>query len=361
LSDLTQEQWSNPAYHSPVASTAPDPKPTRRNIWFVLASSLTTVLLNDFTEIKSLFSKLFKFCSLYIKETSDKVIVLHLPPKEGYDIIHTSLFKYELVPKGDDFFLILPYVTRFSKKYIKRKRKLFKELAYKLKNVRGRHTFLTITYRPYGKFTLKNMYRDFAKKTTLLLDAIKKTYGYYAVIKIFEFMKNGLIHAHILLIDVPYIHPQWLTDTLAFLGLGKIKKIKEFRGSPEPALWYFFKYFTKCFKYRENGLELNLTLVLSWSLGVRTYSFSKVLYDLLHKTKFTFECDNCGFIFRSYCDHPVCPKCKSSSGFRLLEYKGITIKTCIAELRFYFWGVFEDKGVYGYVPREMFYQLYGAG
>jgi hypothetical protein len=263
-----------------------------------LAKAKTEELILDYKEIKNLLNDIYKYSINYIEETENKVIVL----------------------SKDNEFLIIPYITRFNPEYIKRKRKLFKKLSYRLKNVIGRHTFLTITYDPKNITSLYEMKIQFTKSLTKFLDLLKKKYSYLAVIKCYEFTKSGLIHAHILILNVPHINRDWLTKTLKLCGLGRIKKIKEFKGLSEHSLNYFFKYFHKSFNSLDYIIKPNDNLALSWALNLRTYSLSPSLY-------------------------------------RLLEYH----LTSIEKKGFKYEGIYEDKGVYGIISREEFYQLYGAG
>jgi hypothetical protein len=270
----------------------------KRNTWFLLANQKTQELILNYKEINILVKQIYNYSINYINETENKVIAL----------------------SKDNDFLIIPYITRFNAIYIKRKRKLFKKLSYRLKNVIGRHTFLTITYDPKNITSLYEMKIQFTKALTKFLDLLKKKYHYLAIIKTYEFTKSGLIHAHILILNVPHINRDWLTKTLKLCGLGKIKKIKEFKGLSEYSLNYFFKYFHKSFNSLDYLIKGNNNLALSWALNLRTYSFSILLY-------------------------------------RLLEY----FKTSIEKKGFNYQGIYEDKGVYGIISREEFYQLYGAG
>jgi hypothetical protein len=270
----------------------------KRNEWFYLAKAKTEEFILDYKEIKILLNDIYKYSINYIEETENKVIVL----------------------SKDNNFLIIPYITRFNAIYIKRKRKLFKKLSYRLKNVIGRHTFLTITYNPKNITSLIDMKYQFTKSLTKFLDLLKKKYHYLAIIKCYEFTKSGLIHAHILILNVPHINKEWLTNTLKLCDLGKIKKIKEFKGLSENSLNYFFKYFHKSFNSLNYLIKGNDNLALSWALNLRTYSFSSLLY-------------------------------------RLLEY----YKTSIELKGFTYQGIFEDKGKYGLISSIEFYQLYGAG
>jgi len=336
----------------------------RRNFWFILANEKTQELILNYKDIELLLNDIYKYSINYINEIENKVIVLSKENK----------------------FLLIPYTTRFNEAYIERKRKLFKKLSYRLKNVIGRHTFLTITYDPKNITSLMDMRYSFTRNLTKFLDLLKKKYNYLAIIKTYEFTKSGLIHAHILILNVPHINKEWLTKTLKLCGLGKIKKIKEFKGLSENSLNYFFKYFSKSFKslnYKEEG---NPNLALSWALNLRTYTFSAKLYDYLKPKKILIkiECKNCDYnreekvelknltLINQKILTEKCPKChnqtlkisiiekkpsSSTSSDCLLEYS----KTSTERKGFTYEGIYEYKGVYGFILATEFYQLYGAG
>jgi hypothetical protein len=269
-----------------------------RNYWFFLAREKTQELIFNYRDIEFLINDIYKYSINYIQDIENKVIVLS---------------------KNNEF-LIIPYLSRFNPEYIKRKKKLFKKLAYRLKNVIGRHTFLTITYDPKNITSLNDMRYQFTKSLTKFLDLLKKKYHYLAIIKTYEFTKSGLIHAHILILNVPHINKDWLTKTLKLCGLGRIKKIKEFKGITEHSLNYFIKHFSKSFNSLDYLIKGNSNLTLSWALNLRTYSLSHSLYCLLDVNKSSIE--KKGWIYQ---------------------------------------GIFEDKGEYGIVGTIRFYQLYGAG
>jgi len=270
----------------------------KRNFWFILANEKTQELILNYKDIEPLLNDIYKYSINYIHETENKAIVL----------------------SNKDKILIIPYTTRFNNAYIKRKRKLFRKLSYRLKNVIGRHTFLTITYDPKNITSLMDMRYSFTRNLTKFLDLLKKKYHYLGIIKTYEFTKSGLIHAHILILNVPHINKEWLTKTLKLCNLGRIKKIKEFKGISESSLNYFFKYFSKSFNSLDYLIKRNNNLALSWALNLRTYTFSILLYRLLESYKTSTE--KKGFIYE---------------------------------------GIYEDKGVYGFISATDFYQLYGAG
>lgn len=154
------------------------------------------------------------------------------------------------------------------------------------------------------------------KAVSELLHRIKKKYHYTAFIKCVEYGKKGnLIHTHIILFNIGFINPKWLNKQLNLLKLGRIKKIKEFKGNLKPALRYFFKYLSKSIKYNnENDIPNNL--YLSWALNNRLYSLS-ILFN------------------------------------RLLEF----YKNNSEKLGYIYLGIFEYKGILGHISDKEAYQL----
>jgi hypothetical protein len=163
------------------------------------------------------------------------------------------------------------------------------------------------------------MYKEFSKGVSQLIDRIRKKYGFFGYVKTFEFTRSYLLHAHILLIGVDFISPEWLTKALGNLGLGKIKHIKEFKGNVKSAFGYFFKYVRKQLNAPSNhdgGFDENL--LLAWALDIRSFSMSRSLVDLSNSNKTNFE----------------------------------------AKFEWYYIGKFEDKGVYGVITWKEFAMLY---
>ena len=191
----------------------------------------------------------------------------------------------------DDKMLVIPYITRFDERYRKRVKAKFLRLIKKLKqDKQGRDTFLTLTFNPAKAMTLSQMREVFSDGVSRFIDRVKKKYGFTAYIKVFEITKSGLIHSHILFLNIPYIDPEWLNKQLKLLGLGEVFKIKEWRGDKERAIKYFMKYLTK-------SLEDNLFLAYTWVMNLRTYSWSYILNVILSRRKTNFESLGSGWVY----------------------------------------------------------------
>lgn len=230
----------------------------RHKYWFY-AHQECARFYTDYREISLTVNKLMSWSRAYHRDVSSKIIALQ---------------------KGDKV-LVLPYVTRFDDIYLKRVRRKFHKVVKVTKHLKGRHTFLTVTFDPKKTCTLVSMRQIFAKGVSDLIDRIKKRYHFSCYIRGFEFTKSGLIHAHILFLNIPYIDPGWLSKQLHSCNLGKIKRIREFKGDTKPAILYFFKYLRK-------SLNSDKFLALSWALNIRTYSWSYIVNVYLsgHKTNF---------------------------------------------------------------------------
>jgi len=80
---------------------------------------------------------------------------------------------------------------------------------------RGRHSFLTLTYKEDVR-DIKKAQRDFAKfiqrLNYLLIGKKTKKLRYVGVIEFQDEKRNGVIHFHVILFDVPYIHWHKLTQ-----------------------------------------------------------------------------------------------------------------------------------------------------
>jgi hypothetical protein len=234
--------------------------------------NLTYCIIDWGKDLPEIIRRLEALCIEYIEDVSGRAILLIDKPS---------------LDKGFELYFIFPYITRFSESYIKGVRRRFFRISRSLFIIRGRNTFLTITYNPRNVATLKQMHEEFSRSVHRLIDLIRKKYGFYGYVKAFEFTESGLIHAHILLIGVGFIHPDWLTNTLNRLGLGYVKHIREFRGNVRDGFNYLLKYIRKHYNWSNHDGGLPTSLVLSWALNLRTYSMSRSLVDLSIRHRIT--------------------------------------------------------------------------
>ena len=288
-----------------LSSDASASRRSRNQLWKLANLETHRPVLNeeDCSEVVNVISY---YCTRYLEQVEGKVVVL----KER---------SFEQLKHPIDLYLVLPYTTRFDERYVRRLRKKFKRLTKALSFNHGRHTFMTVTFDMKKRVSLHQMYKEFSKGVSQLIDRIKKKYRLFGYLKTFEFTHSYLIHAHILLIGVDFISPEWLTETLEKIGLGKIKHIKEFKGNVKSAFGYFFKYVRKQFNVPSNhDGGINENLLLAWALGIRSFSMSKSLVDLSSSSKTNFE----------------------------------------VKFEWYYIGTFEDKGVYGVLTWKEFAMLY---
>jgi hypothetical protein len=272
-------------------------KNRKRNHLYYYANFLTKKQLN-YKQFKLLSAAILKIAAAYVEEISNKVL---------------AFYSQKL-----DSFYVKPYITRFHKKYLKKKLKIFKKLAKRSCYFLGRHSFLTITVNPHNYDNFYDMCRTFISQSSKLINRINKKYKNLGYLKVVEFgPKHRLIHIHLLFFGIGYINPEWLTIQLDKLQLGKIKKIKEFKNS-EDAFNYFYKYLMKSLK---NENEINPNIALSWAINIKSFTMS--------------------FLLR-----------------RLLDEKNMTN---LDKGSWTFEGIFQNIGIFGIVKGLRFYQLWFAG
>lgn len=118
---------------------------------------------------------------------------------------------------------------------------------------RGRHSFLTLTYKQDIR-DITRAQRDFAKfiqRLNYALFGVKNTkkLRYIGVIEFQDETRGGVIHFHVILFDVPYIHWQTITDCW---GHGSIDiRARDKSGRPMTVTRvavYMGKYMAKAFK-----------------------------------------------------------------------------------------------------------------
>jgi hypothetical protein len=236
--------------------------------------------------LREVLNCLQRYAEEYVAEVGDKVVVL----KEN---------SFEKLRNPIDLYLLVPYIQRFDERYVKRVRRKFNRLAKRLNTYarnNWRNTFLSITYPLTNRVSLAQMHRDFSKGVTRLLEKIKKEYGFFGYIKIFEFCegkrrKDGkptfLLHAHVVLFNIRKIKKDWIEEKLEELNLGYVHKLQEIIGNAFDACNYALKYIKKQYGLSHDG-GISLSLVIGWSLNLRTYSMSRNLVDLIVSNKNNF-------------------------------------------------------------------------
>jgi hypothetical protein len=117
---------------------------------------------------------------------------------------------------------------------------------------RGRHSFLTLTYKNDNR-DIKKAQRDFAKfiqRLNYLLLGVKNTkkLRYIGVIEFQDKHRAGVIHFHVILFDVPYIHWHTITECWSHGSIDIRAKDKRGRAMTVTMVAvYMGKYMTKAF------------------------------------------------------------------------------------------------------------------
>jgi len=198
--------------------------PRKRHPEWLKAQKVVHELITDLSDISKYELELLKLANDYYHDVKDNVIILQHKKKNKI--------------------LALPYKTRFHDIYIEEFMDKLKKLKEHLVTLNSRNTFLTVTAKPREISTLSDYYKLFSRNLSILLNRIKRKYGYGYSITVLELQKNGNLHAHILFIDIPYIPLKWLKKQLKTLGFGS-EHIKGLNGSVDSAVNYAIKYFKK--------------------------------------------------------------------------------------------------------------------
>jgi hypothetical protein len=243
--------------------------PRKRHPDWLRAQKFVTRFVESLEDIAKYEDELVRCASDYLEDVEDKVIVLHH--------IEAEMIK------------VLPYRTRFDPNYGDEVLNKLFQLKMALSMVRARSTFLTLTFDPKRLTSLYDYKHVFGINLSRLMLNIKRKYGYRYFICVLELQKNGNLHAHILLIGVPYIPLKWLKKQLKALGFGS-EHIKELRGSAMDAIGYGLKYFKKALVndslvYNDGSDDVDQRIfrlkALLWALNLRQIRLSESCLEVL--------------------------------------------------------------------------------
>jgi hypothetical protein len=232
----------------------------RRHYAFVLANEETKKIYH-----KDILQHILSYAKDYINDVKDKVIVL----------------ENEALGKA----LVLPYITRFSLKYVSRV--LAKLIAYKtdLMNFRDYNikiTHIVLTIKPEDYVSLNMAYKYLRQAQHRVLMALRKRYGKENILG-YIFVpelgrENHRLHGHLLVFHTS----EWISTELVYKSskVGGVK-LKRYR-SISYGIRYISKYIVKyqlALKENANLEETNLALMsmaVVWSLNGRCYSYSRL-------------------------------------------------------------------------------------
>ena len=248
------------------------------------AQKFVSRFISSLEDIAKCEDELVKCASDYLADIDNKVIVLQ--------------------HKEAEIIKVLPYRTRFDPDYNDRVLSVLEQIQLALSMVNCRSTFLTITFDPKALTSLYDYKIVFGRNLSKLMLNIRRKYGYRYSITVLELQKNGNLHAHILLIGVPFIPLKWLKKQLKALGFGS-EHIKALQGNGLSALGYALKYFRKAlvsealiYNDGSEDADYNLTRLKSllWALNLRQVRLSRsclevlgrVTYRLIHPASWIF-------------------------------------------------------------------------
>jgi len=258
--------------------------PRKRHPDWLRAQKFVTRFVESVEDIAKYEDELVRCASDYLADIDNKVIVLQ--------------------HKEAEIIKVLPYRTRFDPDYNDRVLSMLEQIQLALSMVKCRSTFLTLTFDPKALTSLYDYKLVFGRNLSKLMLNIRRKYGYRYSITVLELQKNGNLHAHILLIGVPFIPLKWLKKQLKALGFGN-EHIKELKGSAMDAIGYGLKYFKKALVndalvYNDGSGDVDQLIfrlkALLWALDLRQIRLSRsclevlgrVLHRLIHPSKWIF-------------------------------------------------------------------------
>lgn len=180
--------------------------------------------------------------------------------------------------------LVLPYNSRFSDGY--RKRKVGKLRA--LDKFAGRGgVFLTLTVDPTRFNSLKAAYSGLMDGFNRLVSYFRRRHGRLDYARVLEFTKEGVPHLHVLFLGLSFLERQEkISELWEKYGVGRVVYVTR--------VWnrvslrrYMLKYLTKSLS-SEEGFR---SLALSWALNARLFA---ITVDMDSKRKGDLGFEFCG-------------------------------------------------------------------
>ena len=172
--------------------------------------------------------------------------------------------------------LRLPYYMRLKPEYQKAiKHKIWGEIYPQVAKYRN-FLFASFDASTTRYYSQQDAHLKIQKHWNSLLTRIRRKYPWVKIIKCAEWQENGLgYHIHVLFCGVRFINIEWIRKTWNKLepNPASVDLDNKFRtfDNPKRALGYLMKYVTKTLR---NGDDIPMSLVINWSLGLRTLSFS---------------------------------------------------------------------------------------
>ena len=265
------------------------PKRCNKHRKEAIETALSKQMLDEAKKLK--ISKCF---DTYVSELKYKKIVL----KRFYD-----------APTFYSKFLVIPYKTRFNdKRYLAKQLKHYNEL-WKIASSKFKHgVFLTLTTDPKRFKSIYHSWKHFGKALNGFMSFLQKKFKvrpFYVCA--YEFMKNGLLHVHIVFFGLPYLLPKKdIIDEWMKLGQGMIVDVQAIQNSSgrwhrlgqfderklkeRDAKGYLKKYILKSYFDPLNASLYFTTNKRFWSYSYRLYRPSELKKESLGVFYFLCSC-----------------------------------------------------------------------
>lgn len=182
-----------------------------------------------------------------------------------------------IILKNEDTgaYLKLPYVTRLNSTYRKKvKRKLwglYHDVIKHYPRLRDNVLFVTLTASTKHFRSQADANQQIEKFWNRLATRLRRDYNAIAI-KVKEWQKNGIgLHLHVAIFGVKFIPKSWFEKTWSKLEKSgwaiQLERVITRMGS-KGVIAYLLKYLTKQF----SDTEVDITNLVNWSLGVRSFS-----------------------------------------------------------------------------------------
>jgi len=254
-----------------VTATEKPAKCRRRHDLWQYANALvgrTDLFWNERDDVKSEVVRCFQE---YVKDVSDKVLVLHNEREEGGEVV------------------VLPYKTRVDADYVREMRSRLSPLK-KIKSDRA--VMMTLTTNPSRWGSLAAAYHGLLYNFHRLMTWLVKRYGsplQYLVVP--EFTKSGIPHLHVVVLGVTYLVPQAeISEAWSRYGQGSIVDVRRcglgFRNSS--VFHYVLKYVQKSWDLKGDEPANLFHVAALWALGGRSFNCSRGLLEVKARVKLGF-------------------------------------------------------------------------
>jgi hypothetical protein len=221
------------------------------------------------------YKRLKLYADEYYYDTNDKIIFI------------------ECEYHKDEPLIKIPYINRFSDKYLKRIN--FK--LYKLYNSLEQYKealFITLTVDPNNFNNPKMMYKALSQAWNKLATILRKK-GITKYIKTVEYTASHIPHLHVMLFHSDWIDVNWLRNLWQKYGIAMILRLEYIKTTYKVTdkgtkasypISYIWKYITKTYEpdddnNKGDNNKKEITKIWQWALRARAFSISKELVSLI--------------------------------------------------------------------------------